>query len=116
MAQEAITLTDEQQEFIKERFVLGVRLLDRVTFFKDVKERFGLGEVRVVTRIHINTKLSDGVTVYTRYYNSLAWFSAYPDEVIIEFKKEPDEVLTMNKTHAVGETGMPKEETNGQTE
>lgn len=79
MGQEVIELTEEQKQFIQEKFVGGRRLLDRIESFRNGK----LG-----VELCIATKEGDGIAVGFSYYKDLCWICAFPKRVFVEFKKE----------------------------
>ena len=76
---EHIELTEEQKQFIRERFVGGEELFDRVERFEDWVKRVDLV---------ISTKSCSGIVPDIGYYKDICWLNAYPEHLKIEFQKE----------------------------
>jgi len=75
---EHIELTEEQKEFIKERFVHGETLLDKVIEFEEHKNTTSL----------IFEPARDGIAVAIRHIKNIDWMNAFREMVFVDFKKE----------------------------
>jgi len=73
-----IDLTDEQKQYIVERFVHGETLLDKVVEFE---------EHEYYTSLWFKPA-SNGIAVTLSHVKDLYWVDALPNAVFVDFKKE----------------------------